>query len=122
VKKFKQADIIISITLITVFLIISLIKKNQTFIRGYFVTGGWQVISMLVHVAKGWFTANGSGRVIYHWVVFVIISMGLLAFAIPAFFFIYYFMFFAAPFMAIIYTLICYFELKKINTRPLNLV
>ena len=57
-KKFKQADYFISLLLILVFVIISFINQDITWIVGYFVVGGWQVISMIIHAFFGWFTVK----------------------------------------------------------------
>jgi hypothetical protein len=118
-ETFKRTDFVISLLLITVSTIFSLIRLDYTFIYCYFITGSWQVISMLVHAANGWFTRKKSRRYIYHWIVAIIIAMGLLTFVIPVFFFIYYIMLFAAPIMAVFYTIICYEEVKEIKQRHL---
>ena len=55
-KKFKQVDYYINIALILAFSIVSLINMDGTFIIGYLVVGGWQVISMIVHSYHHWFT------------------------------------------------------------------
>ncbi len=118
-KQFKLADIAISTGLILGFGIAALINGIETLMTGYFITGGWQVISMIVHTANGWFAQKGTARYFYHWLVAGIICMGVLTPFIFVFFIIYYIMLYAAPFMAISYTLICYFELRKMNKRPL---
>lgn len=120
-KTFKQYDVLVSILLILGFIVASLIKKDERFIYGYFITGGCQIISMLAHAINGWFTEKGGVRRTYHWIVAIIISMGVLTPLVQVFFFIYYILLFAAPFMAIAYSWICYNELKKINSRPLDL-
>lgn len=120
-KRFKQIDLAISILLIAGFAAWYIYDTGILF-RAYFTIGGWQVISMLVHAFGGWFIEKGSARVTYNWVTFTIVSMGALAFVIPAFLVVYYIMLFAAPVMAVIYCLICRMELKKLNKRPLDLV
>ena len=54
-KKFKTIDLWVSIILIIGFTIVSLIRYDGTFMVGYFVVGGWQLVSMIVHVVKKWF-------------------------------------------------------------------
>ena len=116
-ERFKKTDLIISISLIIACTIISLLKNDVTFIYSYFIVGGWQVISMVVHAINGWFTRKGSVRVIYHWIVVIIFVVASLAFMIPVLFAIYYIMLFAAPILAIFYTIICYQEVKEIKER-----
>ncbi len=48
-KKFKKIDAWVSAVLIIGFAVPSFINQDATFIIGYFVVGGWQVISMLLH-------------------------------------------------------------------------
>lgn len=114
-KSFKQLDIILSIVLICVFAIISLISGIDSIVLGYFIVGGWQIISMIVHTSLGYFTTKHKARYFYQILVIVVITIALLAFVIPTFFLIYYFLFFAAPLMALSYTYICYDELKRLN-------
>jgi hypothetical protein len=118
-ETFKRPDFVINLLLITGSTIFSLIRLDHTFIYCYFITGGWQVISMLTHAANGWFTRKKSRRYIYHWTVAIIIAMGLLTFVIQIFAFIYFIMLFAAPLMAVYYTIICYEEVKEIKQRHL---
>ena len=63
-KKLKEADMWISIVLIAGFTAASLINRDYTFIIGYFVVGGWQVISMIIHVFNKWFTEKWGSRYI----------------------------------------------------------
>ena len=112
-KKFKTGDVWISIILITGFAIASLVNRDHTFILGYFVVGGWQVISMLVHVFNESFPMSKT-RTVYHWVTLVsVMTMPIGSFWI---------LLFTAPFMAIFYTGLCYSEVKKMNQRPLALL
>ncbi len=122
-KKIKQTDLVISIVLIVIFLILSFINQDMTFIVGYFVVGGWQVISMIVHAICSWFTRKGGRRNIYHWVVFCLVSIALLGLAAPVLLAILaYPMLFAAPFMAIYYTWICFDEVYVKMKRPITLL
>jgi hypothetical protein len=122
-KKIKQTDLIISIALIVIFLILSFINQDMTFIVGYFVVGGWQVISMIVHAIYGWFTGKGGRRNIYHWVVFCLISIALLGLVANVLLAILaYPMLFAAPFMAVYYTWICFDEVHVKMKRPIEVL
>ena len=113
-KKFKQVDYFISIALILAFSIVSLINMDATFIIGYLVVGGWQVISMIVHSYHHWFTDKQSLRNTYHWItLFCLVTMPVGSFII---------LLFTAPFMAIFYTWLCYHELYVKMQRPIHLL
>jgi hypothetical protein len=113
-KKFKIWDMWVSILLIIAFAIASLVNQDYTFMVGYFVVGGWQVISMLVHAFTKLFTHRGGARYVYHWITFAsVATMPLGSFWI---------LLFTAPFMAVYYTGLCYTEVRKMNQRPLALL
>ncbi|MFT3979818.1 MAG: hypothetical protein QM687_05055 [Ferruginibacter sp.] len=122
-KKFKQIDLIISIALIIIFLIYGILSKDFKFITGYFVVGGWQVISMLVHQFNHWFIQKGSSRLFYHNMVVILIAVTAFSLLIPLFSLVLlFFLLFAAPVMAVMYSLICYNELSVKMQRPLALL
>ena len=122
-KTFKKTDLWISCLLITVFTIVSLVRMDSTFIIGYFTVGGWHVISMIVHAVNGWFTQKGSSRYIYHWIVFGIFALTALGFIVfYLLIIIMYIMLFAAPFMAVFYTWLCYDEVYVKMQRPITLL
>lgn len=113
-KKFKTFDFFISVVLIATFVVYWLIKRGDSIFLAYFVVGGWQVISMLVHQYNRCFTYKGGRRQIYHWITLVsIITMPLGSFWI---------LFFTAPFMAIFYTWLCYREVYFKMQRPLAML
>ena len=120
-KKFKQMDCWISILLIIGFTLAGIINQDVTFLVGYFVVGGWQVISMIIHTMNKWFTEKGGRRYIYHWIVLCLILLALAGLAVTEILVLLaYPMLFAAPFMAIYYTLICYDEVYVKMKRPLT--
>ena len=122
-KKFKRIDFWISCILITMFLVLSLIKMDETFIIGYFVVGGWQVISMIIHAVNNWFTQKGGARHSYHWTVFWLFILTGTCFFIPVIIlFILFPMLFAAPFMALYYTWLCYNEVYVKMKRPIEIL
>lgn len=118
-KTYKLYDLLISIALMVIFLVISLLQKDYTFLIGYFVVGGWQLISMIVHIYYNWFTQQGGKRYYYTWSVFIIIAIAVLGLIIYPFLLILYFMLFASPFMAIYYAWICYTEVRVIYKHEL---
>jgi hypothetical protein len=122
-KTFKQIDIAISIALIIGFFIAAVIRQDETFIIGYFVTGGWQVISMIVHAAEGTFAGKGTMRYNYHWAVAGIISIALCAWAtqiqplLVIAFVMIAILVFIAPLMAICYSWLCWNEFSALRKR-----
>lgn len=120
-KKFKLLDGWVSVGLIVVFFLISIIKQDISILAGYFVIGGWQLISMLVHTFNGWFMHNGF-RFFYHMMVLVILLLGAGSFIVTELAFIYYIMLFAAPLLAVTYTILCFAELKNLHKPAEGLV
>jgi len=119
-KKFKIIDTWISIGLIVAGIIISLAKMDYSFLIAYCVVGGWQMISMLVHAIKGWFTHLKTARYNYHALVTTITAISLLGlWLIPVLYVLMAILLFAAPFMAIYYTWLCYEEVYVKMQRPL---
>jgi hypothetical protein len=122
-KIFKLIDTWTSMALIFIFLVLSVAWGGTTLLTGYFVVGGWQVISMIVHAVNGWFCYEGGKRLVYHWVVAITIMVALLGFLVyPLLYFVLLALLFAAPFMAIYYTMICYEEVYVKMRRPLDLL
>jgi hypothetical protein len=110
-RNFKKTDAWISIMLIAGFGIASLINRDYTFLTGYFIIGGWQIISMLVHAFNKCFTQKKGARYAYHWITFIsLITMPVGSFWI---------LLIIAPFMAVYYTWLCFDEVRKMNIRPL---
>jgi hypothetical protein len=127
-KTFKLLDIIVSAGLI-IFVVYSTFITHDMFLEGYFIVGGWQVVSMLVHATFKWFTPKGSTRRQYHRVVLItliLVGVSYLAFefypstiagCILVILILHLFVF--SPVMAVWYTLMCGEELKKLKKRPL---
>jgi hypothetical protein len=118
-KTFKQIDLVISITLIAGFFIAALVKQDEILIIGYFVTGGWQVISMIVHAVDGTFAGKGTARYNYHWVVAIVIGIALLSLVLKVepLLMIFFVLVFIAPVMAIYYSSLCGNELSALRKR-----
>lgn len=114
-KKFKLFDCWLNITLYTGFLISCLATlEGSILITGYFVIGGWQVVSMVIHEYKGWFTEKKSARRNYHWITLIsVITFPVGSFVI---------LLFVAPVMAAYYCWLCYDELYVKMQRPLSLL
>ncbi len=113
-KKFKKIDVWISIILITGFAIATIINRDYTFLLGYFIVGGWQVISMLVHIYYRRTLELSKARSAYHWITLA----SLITIPVGSF----WILLFTAPFMAVFYTCLCFDEVRKMNQRPLALL
>ncbi|MGC4100144.1 hypothetical protein [Ferruginibacter sp.] len=122
-KQFKTIDVWISMILIFSFVIYGCCRQDEYFLTGYFVVGGWQVISMLVHYFNKWFCEAGTKRRNYHFTVFTIFILagaGIIFTAIL--YLVLIVLLFAAPVMAIFYTWLCYDEVYVKMQRPLDLL
>lgn len=119
-KKFKEADIWISSLLILLFTVLALYNSIYLF-KGYFIVGGWQIISMLAHQFNKWFVYKGSPRNVYHLTVAVLAIIALLGLVVMPFMWVLAMvLIFAAPFMAVYYTILCYRETYNGMKRPLD--
>lgn len=116
-KTFKQIDLIIQLTAITFFTILSLIKLDKTFVYAYIITCLLQLISMIAHALdKNYWYGT---RKIYSIICFTIVACMLAAFYIYFLGIIFYIMLFAAPIMAVYYVVLCAKEYRLLNERPL---
>jgi hypothetical protein len=122
-KKFKEIDCWISVSLLLIFGVISLATQSFVYlIRSYFIIGGWQVISMVVHTLNRWFMKRGGARSNYHWFVLSILGIVLLSFFLQPLLFIFVILLVGSPVLALIYTKICFDEVKELKlTHSLNL-
>ena len=110
-KRFKIFDLTLSILLIIASGVYALVEKETGFILSYFIVGGWQSISMIIHAYNRCFTYKSGSRYIYHWISLVsVVTMPLGSFWI---------LIFTAPFMAIYYTWLCYHEVFVKMQRPI---
>lgn len=118
-KQFKTIDFWINTVLIIASVIICIIKKvtspiDESVLLSYFIIGGWQVISMVIHVYNHWFTKKWGIRYIYHWITLI----ALLTMPVGSF----WVLSITAPFMAIFYTWLCYSETYVKMQRPLSVL
>ncbi len=121
-KDFKTIDFIIQVFLIISIIIKSLLNMDQTFIYGYFIIGGLQVISMIVHQKNKWYTNQGSRRFYYHRITAATLIIMPAGFIMPYFFIVWVLLLFVAPIMAIYYLAICYREVFYPAKRPSDLI
>ncbi len=110
-KLFKQFEILINITIISIFLILFISTQDYNYaFFGYFVIGSIQLLSIAIHFFTGWFIGRTTARIIYCWflvLLILLIPSGLTIFLL----------FFASPLLALIYVLICFHELSIIKFK-----
>ncbi len=122
-RKFKKIDCWLSAAMIFGFCIYSICFEAAAVLAGYFIVGAWHCISMLTHECKGWFTERKSARRTYHQIIFVLFLLAIAGFFLPEIFgFLACTLFFAAPFMAIFYTSLCFHERFNKMQRPMALL
>jgi hypothetical protein len=120
-KNYKRADWIVQLMLMSYIILHMAITQEATILfAGYFVVGGWQLISMLLHEYAGSFTAKGSRRRYYHNSVYIILLIALTGILIPQLLLIFYLLLYISPFMAIWYTYLCFDETEHHMRRPLS--
>lgn len=129
-KAFKTIDCWISFILIAFFVPYGILVQGSSFFYGYFIVGGWQIVSMFVHAVNQWFTGDDGWRKRYHKIVLglivVAVVSGTLGQIAELFFFPLWFLLvvllFVAPLMAIYYACMCYRETYYWMKRPLDLL
>jgi hypothetical protein len=117
-KKFKITDTWISAILILYYGLIAIPLRfsfsGLALIEGYFVVGGWQCVSMTVHMVTGYFNRGWGIRSIYHWTSLIL----LLTMPVGSI----WILVFIAPLMAVFYTYMCYQETFIKMRRPMELL
>ena len=96
------------------------VAKTEYIFGLYFIVGGWQLLSIIIHEVKRWFVPCHSARRWYHNIAYISVLIMLAAPLVPFFFIFYYVMLFMAPLMAIYYTCLCYNETFRLLKRPLS--
>ena len=118
-RQFKTIDIWVSIGLILCSLIISLIKRDGTVFVCYFIVGAWQLVSIVMHVAHGWFKKDKRRLHYYLIVAGVIVAATAGIFFTFILYTVMFFLLFLAPVMACYYAWLCYHEVFIKMQRPL---
>ena len=112
-KLFKQIEFYSSVLLLAAFAISWLITRDDELIlTGYFVVGGLHVIGMITHAMMHWFTNSRSLRLYYHWLVVILLLLIPVGIGL-------FILLFAAPLMAVLYTWICWRELRALELKEL---
>lgn len=110
-KLFKQFEFYSSILMIAGFFITWLITRDgELLFTAYLAVGALHVVGMITHAAAHWFTNAKSPRFYYHWLVVILLLLAPLGIGLVI-------LLFAAPFMAITYTWICWRELRALQLK-----
>jgi hypothetical protein len=111
-KQYKLTEIVINSLLIVGFVCaVAFTQSFDLLFASYFIVGGIQLLSMIFHFVKGWFTNHNFRFVYYIFLVFI----GMLCFGGFGFFVLLY----ASPLMATFYVYICYREWKILKFKEL---
>lgn len=129
-KTFKIIDTWVSIICIPAFIVFGVITRNERLFYGYFIIGGWQVMSMSIHYFNRWFIKPGGERQFYHRAVFVLVLViavliGLAQmneYVFIPLLMIMFILLVTSPFMAIYYAFMCYQETYVKMKRPMELL
>ncbi len=112
-KTFKQFELLINVILLISFTFYSILFATMDVLfLSYFLVGGIQVMGMLVHIGKNWFTASRSIRWFYHWIVLALLLLFPTGFS-------FYFLLYTAPLFAVFYTYLCWRELETVKLKEL---
>lgn len=110
-KQVKLLELYLNLFLIFGFVISYLLTKDKNLlVIAYFTVGAVQLVSMIAHAIAHEMTGNRSWRLYYHWLTAILLLLIPLG---PGLFILLY----AAPFMALVYTYICWRELQFLKMR-----
>ncbi len=115
----KKLDFWGQITVTITIIICAIFLKGNTLFAFYFIVGGWQLISVLIHVfAKKMLKAES--RQVYHVVLLLVLLFLIIGlFVTSIMWLLLYGLLFLSPLLAIWYLIICYTEIKVNQSRDL---
>jgi hypothetical protein len=120
-KMIKKMDALLQLILITIFGVLVCLQTHEYFYLSYFTVGAIQFISAIAHLTLKWQVADKARK--YYNISLSIIIAGTLTFLNPGFLLYYlYFLLFFSPIMAIYYFILSWYELIKLNERPLAIL
>jgi hypothetical protein len=115
-KKLKEIDVGIQVSLIVAAFLYGFIVADYRFIFGYFAVGGWQLLSCFFHATTRYPYLPSPARRIYLRTLAWTLAIGLLSIAVGVFFFLFALLF-VSPFYAVWYTVICIGETEQLRKR-----
>lgn len=111
-KQYKYVELMLNASLITGFIFCFAITQSfEWLFVSYFVVGGLQLLSMIFHIIKGWFSNHIMRNGYYIFLLFVFIF----TLAGSGFWLLMY----ASPLMAAFYLFVCYREWKILKLKEL---
>lgn len=119
-QRYRIADLIIQLAMLLTWLIV-VVKNYEFALNMYFIVGGWFLVSLVIHrlIDKD----KDSAYNIFLVIVAGIIASFVLSITVAStFFIVLYILFFGAPVMALLYTYVCFTEIRKLNKRPISLL
>lgn len=121
-KPYKLIDFIIGILLIIISTFFAFVLKDAFIFYSYFVVGGWQLLSMFIHMANNGKYIRSSNRKIYEKMILWILIIGVLSLLLtllemPILIFYLYGMLIVSPVLAIYYQVVCYIEYRLLIKR-----
>jgi len=117
-KRLKQIDLYIQVTLIILWFL-SFLFIREVFFFGYFIVGVWHLISLIYYLIVGSHTQSNHHKVVRIIVASIVLLLLMGVLIDNSFFVTLYLLIIAAPILAVYYTCICYMEVKSLNERPL---
>lgn len=111
-KQYKYTELLLNAVLIMgSILCFAITLSFEWLLLSYFIVGGIQLLSMSIHIIKGWFSKHYL-RLGYY---FFLIIVAMLCFGTIGWFLLLY----VAPLMAAFYMFICYREWKILKFKEL---
>lgn len=116
----KKIDAIVQVLMVVFVLIMSTMFDNSWWMLGYFLLGGWQLMSTIITRLFARHLPSVFQRDYYIKTLLVLVALALLLFAIPSFTFFYlYALLFIGPVLAVWYIIITWQELLMWQKRHL---
>jgi hypothetical protein len=114
-KIFKKIDVTVQLLLILAASIVNLLFQrdflSEYLMVSYFIVGGWQILSVIVHALNP-LPFRSRWRRVYLWTLLSIVILGL--FCIPVFLYYLFFLLFVSAALAIFYFITCVRETQRL--------
>lgn len=120
-RTFKRLDFRMQVILISLSIVYGIFVRDEYFIYGYYITGGWQLLSSLTHLLFKQAYYASPGRKAYLKCVAIMLGLGffLAIVSLPALLLYGFVMLWVPPFLACWYADICHREIEMLEYRSL---
>ena len=122
-KTYKQIDLITGCVLIITSILLMVFSKMDFYFLGYFVVGGWQLISAIAHrLLRKHYIYTGY-RKIYEVLLVILLTTGVISYFIletsqgELFILFLYALLYFGPLIAIYYQIVCFIEYRRLTKR-----